>query len=234
MNQDAYRIIQQATSESRERLDEMEALSFCNSFHIPTAKTLLASDVDDVVRCADRIGYPVVLKVVSPQINHKSDSGGVRIGIRNASEALSAVMSMKASISEKANVNGILVQEMLTGGTELIVGLNLDPQFGPVVMFGLGGVFVETLNDVSMRLPPLEIEDSLEMIHEIKGYPLLNGVRGKKPVNIDSIVQVLQSVSALAVDTDGKISSMDLNPVISTEDGCKAVDARVILSNGIK
>jgi acetyl-CoA synthetase (ADP-forming) len=173
-----------------------------------------------------------VLKIVSPQILHKSDAGGVLIDIKNETEAREGHQKIIKNIQAfdpSAEIIGILVQEMAPWGTEVIVGSTKDPTFGATLMFGLGGIFVEILKDVSFRLAPITRSDAMEMIHEIKAYKILEGVRGKAPSDINAIVEILLKTSDMIMECP-EISELDMNPVLVYEKGAKIVDARVILS----
>lgn len=229
-----FEIIQKALSEGRSFLMEDEAKSLCKIYNIPTTEVKVAKSEDEAIRYAREIGYPVVLKIVSPDVIHKSDVGGVMLNIdsdEKVREAYSKIISNVKKHKPDAKIVGILVQEMAQPSTEVIVGLIKDQQFGPTVMFGLGGVFVEILKDVSFRVCPITELDAKEMISEIKGYPILKGYRNYPPADIDAIVKILLNVSDMAMDHP-EISEMDLNPILVYEKGAKVVDARIILTKG--
>jgi acyl-CoA synthetase (NDP forming) len=197
---------------------------------IPFNKSGFAKSEDDVVKVANEMGYPVVLKVVSPQVVHKTESGGVKLGIDSEEEVMNAYREIMRSVKEKvpdAEIEGISIDEMVKG-TELIIGTTVDPQFGHMIMFGIGGIFVEIYEDVSFRLVPINSGDAMEMLHEIKGKPLLDGARGRPKVDEKQLVDILMKVSDL-VHKHPDIQEMDLNPLMATEHGIVAVDARMIL-----
>lgn len=227
-----FEIIQKALAEGRNFLMEDEAKALCKAYNIPTTEAKVAKSEDEAVKYAREIGYPVVLKVVSPDIIHKSDVGGVILNIDNdekVKEAYSKIISNVKRHKPDAKIVGVIVQEMAQPSTEVIVGLIKDQQFGSTVMFGLGGVFVEILKDVSFRVCPITELDAKEMISEIKGYPILKGYRNLPPADIDAIVKILLNVSDMAMNHP-EISEMDLNPILVYEKGAKVVDARVILA----
>jgi acyl-CoA synthetase (NDP forming) len=177
------------------------------------------------------MGFPVVLKIVSPDVIHKSDSGGVKLGLANAAQvgkAYSEILSAVKRHYPKAKIQGISVQKMARPGVEVIIGMTKDAQFGPVLMFGLGGILVEVLKDVSFRIVPLAKRDAREMIKEIKGYPLLEGYRGQEPADIPFLEDLILKVSDF-VDKNPEIRELDLNPVFAYKNRAVAIDARVIL-----
>jgi acyl-CoA synthetase (NDP forming) len=181
---------------------------------------------------SEQLGYPVVLKVSSVDITHKSDAGGVKINLQNVAEVENAfgviMQSCKAAVP-KANIEGVSVQGMAKPGIEVIMGMIKDPSFGPVIMFGLGGVFVEVLQDVAFRIVPIEKSDAEEMINEIKGRKLLEGYRGQEPADVACLQQILLKLSDF-VNTTPEIEEIDMNPVFAYKDGAVVVDARIILS----
>ncbi|MCX8175943.1 MAG: acetate--CoA ligase family protein [Candidatus Bathyarchaeota archaeon] len=225
-------IIQKALNEGRSFLMEDEAKALCKLYNIPTTEAMVAKNEDEAVKYAREIGYPVVLKIVSPDIVHKSDVGGVILNIDSDEKVKEAYLKIISNVKKHkpdAKIVGVIVQEMARPSTEVIVGLIKDQQFGPTVMFGLGGVFVEILKDVSFRVCPITEIDAKEMISEIKGYPILKGYRNSPPADIDAIVKILLNVSDMAMDHP-EINEMDLNPILVYEKGAKVVDARVILA----
>lgn len=229
--QNASRLFEDAKREGRNFLLEPEAKAVCSEYGIPVVKSRVAKDAEDALRLADEIGYPVVLKVVSPQILHKSDVGGVVPNIRTPKELTSAYADILTSVKKHASgatIVGMLVEEMAPPSTEVIVGSTRDPQFGSVMMFGLGGIFVEVLKDVSFRVPPITRADALEMIKEIRGYRVLEGFRNHPPADVDALVDILLRVSKLLVEHQ-EIREIDLNPILVYHKGAKAVDARMIL-----
>ncbi|MCS7128718.1 MAG: acetate--CoA ligase family protein [Sulfolobales archaeon] len=225
-------LIKKAILEGRVKLLEHESINLLESYGIPVAKAELASEVNEAVALAKKIGYPVVLKIVSPDISHKSDVGGVRVGIDSDDGVRSAFNEIISNVSERApgsRIAGVLVQKMApSGGIEVIIGGLRDRAFGPVIMFGLGGVFVEVLRDVSFRISPLLEEEAYEMLRELKGARVLNGYRGMPPVDKSSLVRIILKVAKI-LDENPEIDSLDLNPVMSYTSGALVVDARVIL-----
>lgn len=225
------RIISQASKEGRKSLLETEAKTVCIEYGIPVTKFELAKSEEEAVKFANAIGFPTVLKIVSPDIIHKSDIGGVIVGLKTADDVRHGYNQILQNVKKKdpkARIAGVLVQEMAPSSTEVIVGAIKDPQFGPAIMFGLGGVFVEVLKDVTFRVAPITEDDALEMISEVKAYPLLKGYRNTPPSDIDAITKILMSTSRLVTD-HLEIKELDLNPVIVYEKGAKTVDARIIL-----
>ncbi len=217
--------------DGRNFLLEHEAKSFIAEYGIAVTQIRLAKSEDEAVRFAQQIGFPVVLKIVSPQVIHKSDVGGVKVNLKDEEELRRAYREIMSNVRSKvpnANIEGILVQEFAPQGVELIIGLIRDPQFGPTVMFGLGGVFVEVFKDVSFRVAPLSEQDAETMIREVKAYKLLTGFRGMEPVDVDAIKDALIKVGRIGVENE-EIAEMDLNPVIAYPKGIKVVDARIIL-----
>lgn len=231
MTMDAVKIIENALKEGRKYLMEHEAKSICQQYGMSVTRFKIAKDLNEALNYAKEIGYPVVFKIVSPDIIHKSDVGGVIVNIKNEEEAINAYKRIMENIARNkpdARIVGILVQEMAPAGLEVIVGAIKDPQFGHTVMFGLGGIFVEILKDVTFRITPLTIEDAMEMIREIKGYPLLKGYRGQPPADENTIIDIIMKTSKLLTDFP-QISQLDLNPIFVYEKGAKIVDARIIL-----
>ncbi|MCR6690873.1 MAG: acetate--CoA ligase family protein [archaeon YNP-LCB-003-016] len=228
---DAAKIIENALKEGRKYLMEHEAKSICQQYGMSVTRFKVAKDLNEALKYAEEIGYPVVFKIVSPDIIHKSDVGGVIVNIKNEEEAKNAykkIMENVAKNKPNAKIIGILVQEMAPAGLEVIVGAIKDPQFGHTIMFGLGGIFVEILKDVTFRIAPLTMEDAMEMIREIKGYPLLKGYRGQPPADENAIIDTIMKTSKLLTDFP-QISQLDLNPIFVYEKGAKIVDARIIL-----
>jgi acyl-CoA synthetase (NDP forming) len=171
------------------------------------------------------------MKIISPDIVHKTDAGGVKLGLANAAQVEKAYHDIMSSVRQKApqaQIEGVSVQKMARPGIELIIGMNKDEQFGPVIMFGLGGIFVEILKDVSFRLVPLTPGDAAEMVAEIKGFRLLQGFRGQEPVNISLLEDLIVKISEF-IDKNPQIKELDLNPVFGYRDSLAIVDARIIL-----
>ena len=229
---EAKRIIEQALAEGRSKLLEHEALRLAELYGVPVPGYGLAKSEDEAVSLAEKIGYPVVLKVVSPDIVHKSDVGGVIVGVEGAENVRRAFRDIMENIKKhapNARVVGVLVQKMAPkGAVEVIVGALRDPVFGPAVMFGLGGIFVEVFRDVSFRIAPFTERDAREMIDEIKASKILKGYRNTPPRDLDALVRIIMSVQRMMVENP-EIREMDLNPVLSYTDGALAVDARVIV-----
>ena len=225
------RLLSQAFKEGRKSLLETEAKTVCIEYGIPVTKFELARSEEEATKFAKAVGFPIVLKIVSPDIIHKSDVGGVIVGLKNADDVRQGYNRILQNVKKhnpRARIVGVLVQEMAPASTEVIVGAIKDPQFGPAIMFGLGGVFVEVLKDVTFRVAPITQDDACEMISEVKAYPLLKGYRNTPPVDIDAITKILLNTSRLVTD-HMEIKELDLNPVIVYEKGAKTVDARIIL-----
>lgn len=224
-------IIDKAKSEGRNLLSEIEAKAIFGSIGIKTVETRLATSQTDAAKICDQLGYPVVMKILSPDITHKSDVGGVKLGLKNKEEVFEAYQSIMDTVKQHfptAKIEGVSVQNMAKPGVEVVVGMTKDPQFGPVIMFGLGGILIEILKDVAFRIVPLTPRDAREMIKEIKGYKLLTGYRGQEPVNIASLEGILLTLSNFC-DQTPQVKEIDLNPIIARSDGAVAVDARIVL-----
>ncbi len=204
---------------------------FSREAGINCSDTRLATTKDEAVALSEEMGYPVVLKISSVDITHKSDAGGVKVNLSDKAAVEKAYDEIIASCTAKhpdADIEGIAVQGMAKMGTEVIIGMTKDASFGPVLMFGLGGIFVEVLKDVAFRIVPLEENDAAEMIGEIKGKKLLEGYRGEDPADIPFLQKMLLNLSALVDQTDG-IAEIDMNPVFAYQQGAVVVDARIIL-----
>jgi acetate---CoA ligase (ADP-forming) subunit beta len=225
------KIISQANREGRKTLLENEAKTICAEYSIPVTKFYLAKNEKEAGTYADQIGYPIVCKITSPDIIHKSDAGGVIINLKTSTDVTSAynkIVENAKKYKPDVKIVGVLIQEMAPQSTEVIVGAIKDPQFGQTVMFGLGGVFVELLKDVNFRVAPITAEDAREMIMQLHAYPLLNGYRNTPPADIDALVAILCNTSRLIMDNP-EIKELDLNPVMAYPKGAKTVDARMIL-----
>jgi acyl-CoA synthetase (NDP forming) len=228
---DCETMIQNALKEERPLL-ENEAQQICALHHIPTPKSGKVSSASEAILKAKEIGFPVVLKIISPQILHKSDVGGVILNIKDEKELEAQYEKLLVEIGKRepsAKILGILVEKMMPPSTEVIVGGIRDSQFGPSIMFGIGGIFAEIYDDVAFRVAPIDKIDASNLVHEIKGYKILEGARGKPPADLNSLINVLISVSDLMMEHDA-ISQLDLNPVIVYSDGVCAVDVRIILA----
>jgi acetyl-CoA synthetase (ADP-forming) len=224
-------VFAQARKEGRSYLLEPEAKIVCMEYGIPVTRFKVAISEDEASKFADQIGYPVVLKIVSPDVLHKSDIGGVVLDLKSASDVENAYKKIIANVKKHkpdAKIVGVLVQKMAPSSTEIIVGSTKDPQFGPALMFGLGGIFVEVLKDVTFRIAPITETDAREMITEVKAYPVLKGYRGQPAADVDSIVKILMNTSRLVMDHQ-EIKELDLNPIMVYEKGAKTVDARIII-----
>lgn len=224
-------IIAKARSEGRTVLTEVEAKRLLGQAGVDVVDTRLAASREEAVSLSRELGFPVALKIASADIIHKSDAGGVKLGLGDAGaveRAYDDVMAAAKKQYPKAKILGVAVQKMARPGVEVIIGMSKDAQFGPVLMFGLGGILVEVLKDVSFRLVPLAKRDAAEMIREIKGYPLLEGYRGQEPVKIAYLEKLLLKVSEF-VEQNPEVKELDLNPVFAYSDGALAVDARVIV-----
>ncbi len=224
-------VIDRAKSEGRAVLTEVESKQILEEAGIATASARLASTADEAVKAASELGYPVVLKIVSPDVTHKSDVGGVKLNLDSEETVASAFQEITKAVKRQqseARIEGVAVQKMAHPGIEVIVGMSKDPQFGPVLMFGLGGVLVEVLKDVAFRIVPLEARDARQMIREIKGFPVLEGFRGQEPADLAALEKLLLKVSAF-VEAHPEIEELDLNPVFAYKDGALAVDARIVV-----
>ncbi len=226
-------IVVRALEEGRNKLLEHEAYEFLKAFDLPVPRFGLATSEDEAVKIAQRVGYPVVLKIVSPDIVHKSDVGGVKVNIASDEEVskwFNTIMSNVMVRAPGARVAGILVQEMVPQDLEVIVGSTRDPVFGPVVMFGLGGVFVEVLKDVSLRIVPLTEYDAEEMLSEIKSARILRGYRGTPPRDSKALVDIILKVGKIMESVE-EITDIDLNPVMVFPEGkgAKIADARILI-----
>jgi acyl-CoA synthetase (NDP forming) len=224
-------VFNEARKEGRKYLLEPEAKTICTKYGIPVTKFKVAKSETEVVQFAEEIGFPIVLKIVSPDIIHKFDVGGVILNINSETEVRTAYNGILENVKKQkpnARIVGIFVQEMAPQSTEVIVGATKDPQFGPALMFGLGGIFVEVLKDVTFRIAPISESDAREMITEVKAYPILKGYRGQPPADVEAIVNILLNTSRLVMEHP-EIKELDLNPIMVYEKGAKTVDARIIL-----
>jgi acetate---CoA ligase (ADP-forming) len=224
-------LVTQARAQGRSRLSESAALDLLALYGIPTARARFVRSVEEGVEAAKEAGFPVVLKVVAPGIVHKTEADGVQVDLRTVDEVRRAWDRIHAGAARAAPteaVEGVVVQPMMRGGRELIVGMSRDPNFGPLIMFGLGGVLVEVLADVSFRIAPLDRLDARDMIRGIRGVKLLEGVRGAAPVDLTALEDVVLRVAQLALDLP-EIAELDVNPLLATETGVVAVDGRATL-----
>lgn len=225
-------ILSSAKQEKRTVLTEIEAKQILSEAGIPCTQTVLASSKEKAVSISEELGYPVVLKVSSVDISHKSDAGGVKVNLNSAKEveeAYESIMTSCRAYDPKADIEGVSVQPMARPGTEIIMGMIKDKSFGPVVMFGLGGIFVEVLKDVAFRIVPIEKMDAVQMMEEIQGKKLLGGYRGKEAADKETLQNMLVKLSDF-VNATPEIEEIDMNPVFAYSDGAAVVDARIILS----
>ena len=225
------KIIEKAREEGRTLLTEIEAKELLKAAGISVIETKLATTKEQAVSISQQLGFPVALKIASADVVHKSDAGGVKLGLKTAVQVGKAYDDIMKSIKKAfpgAKIEGVSVQTMAKPGVEVIIGMSKDAQFGPVLMFGLGGILVEILKDVSFRIVPLLKSDAKEMIRDIKGFPLLQGYRGSEPVDVENLENMLLKVSEFVQKTP-EVKELDLNPIFAYRDGAVAVDARVIL-----
>lgn len=227
-------IFAKVRADGRKNLLEEEGQEVLKAYGVPLPKSILATKDREAVSAAKKIGYPVVMKIASPQIIHKSDAGGVKVGLKTPQEvkkAFKEIIKNAKKYDKKATIKGVLVQEMVKGGKETIIGSKQEPGFGPVVMFGMGGIYVEVLKDVTFRIAPITNLEADEMISSIKTSKLLQGVRGEKASDVQKLSECLQKISQLVTDFD-EIKELDLNPALVFEKGkgCKVVDVRIGLS----
>jgi len=224
--------LDEAVSKGIHALDLEESRQIMEEAGIPFNRSGLATSVEQAVELAGEIGYPIVMKIVSPQVIHKTDVGGVKVGMSSEEEVVKAYNGIIDSVKShkpEAEIVGILMEEMVSG-PEFIVGTTQDSQFGPLIMFGVGGVYVEVYKDVSFRLIPVSKADALEMLTELKGKAILTGIRGLPKADPEQLADILMKVSNL-VDENPQIAEMDINPLMVTKRGAIAVDARIILKS---
>jgi acetyltransferase len=230
----ALKIIEAARTDGRSSLTEIEAKEVFKAYGLPVTVTLLAKTEDEAVALAKKVGFPVVMKIVSPDILHKSDAGGVKVNIKDEAgvrDAFKTILTNSKAYKADANIHGIAIQEMAPWGTEVILGSVNDPTFGPTMMFGLGGIFVEVLKDVTFRVSPVTEDQAANMLGEIRGAPILAGARGEAPRDRKALADVITKYSNMILDLRDDIAESDANPVLVYEEGkgLKVVDARVIL-----
>jgi acetyltransferase len=226
-------MIQKIRDEDRVQMLEHESKELFKLCKLDVPPFALAKTVDEAVKAAEEIGYPVVMKIVSEDIIHKSDAGGVIVGPNNKQEvkdAFEKIMKNAKDYKADANIRGIFISQMVPKATEVIVGVSRDPTFGPIVMFGLGGIYVEILKDVVFRMAPFSKDEARVMIDEIKTSDLLHGARGTKPADIDSLVNTIYTISELVSQIDD-IKELDINPLFAMHDAAKVVDARITLTD---
>lgn len=221
------KIIEDALREGRSRLSEYESKLILASYGLPVTAEILASTPGELRQAAAQIGYPLVIKACSADMAHKTEKGLIRLDIRNDAEALTAFDEIVAQMNGAAKT--VLVQQMIRGQRELVIGLTRDPQFGPCVMFGLGGIFTEVLNDTVFRVAPLEKHDALDMMQEIKAHKILEAVRGLEAVNREVLADMLITVGRIGLENES-IKEIDINPLIISKGQPVAVDALVVLT----
>jgi len=232
------KIIERVKKEGRTYMPEIEALGVLEAYGFPILKSRLGKDKKEAVKYAREVGYPVVMKIVSADIVHKFDVKGVVINLRNDAEIEAAYDTMMENVKRlkpDAKVWGVNLQEMAKKGEEVIVGANRDVAFGPLVMFGLGGIYVEALKDVTFGFAPLKPSDVVKMIKSVKMFKILEGIRGKPPADLDSIADCMQRLSQLLMDFED-IMELDMNPIIvyAEGEGCKVADVRIVIKSDKK
>ena len=227
----AAAIIDQARRQGRTLLSEVEAKQLLAAAGVPVVEARLARTKEEAIAQTNELGYPAVLKVVSAQIAHKTDVGGVKLNLQSADDvaaAFDAIMDAARKAAPEATIDGVSVQRMAEPGIEVIVGMSTDPQFGPVLMFGLGGVLVEVLKDVAFRIVPIVQRDARQMVREIQAFPVLQGYRGQEPADLEALEALLVKLSEF-IEAHPEIAELDLNPVFAYAKGAVVVDARIIL-----
>ncbi len=225
-------IIDEAVARGQKALSEYEAKKFLSERKIPVTSEELVVGEDEAVAAAERLGFPVVLKANGPDIAHKTERNLVQVGLDSPDEVRKAYKTIVENLGDDT-YDGILVQEMIKGERELVVGLVRDPQFGPCVMFGLGGIFTEVLKDTSFRVAPIEKYDALQMMEEIKSKAILGPFRGKEEVNRDHLADILIAIGDIGMEYDA-VKEIDMNPVIIQGSDPVVVDSLIVLGNGDK
>ena len=221
------KIIDEALKEGRTTLTEYESKQILASYHLPVTREELVSSPEDLLKAADQIGYPLVIKGCSAEMAHKTEKGLIRVDVRNAEEATTAFREISTAMNG-ASDGAVLAQQLVKGKRELVVGLIRDAQFGPCVMFGLGGIFTEILKDTVFRVAPLEKQDALEMMQEIKAAKILEAIRGMAAADKDMLAEMLMTVGRIGIEND-RIKEIDINPVIISDGKPVAVDALIVL-----
>jgi len=229
------RVLARTREQGRSFLPEPEAYAVLQAYRLPVLPFHWARDEAEAVQAAETIGCPVVVKIVSPDITHKIDVGGVRLNLANADavrRAYAEVMAAVRAARPEARSDGVLVQKMVKGGKETILGMKRDPHFGPLLLFGLGGTYVEIFRDVAVRIAPITAVDAQQMFRELKSFPILSGYRGEPPADLDAITECLQRLSQLALDFPA-IHELDMNPLVVFEQGkgAGAIDARIFIGD---
>ncbi len=229
----AQEIISTAKRAGLTNLPQDDALRILSTYGLPVITTETASSKTEAVEAAKRIGYPVAMKIVSPDVVHKIDVGGVKLdlnGDRDISEAYDEILKNVKARVPNARIEGVLLQEFVTGGTETIIGIHRDPKFGPLLMFGLGGIYVEAYRDVSFRLAPIRELSADNMISQIRGSKILQGFRGQPPADTKTIAECIERLSQLSVELPD-VLELDVNPLVAFANGCRALDARIIIAD---
>ncbi len=226
---EAKKLVKESISAGRKTLLEPEAKALISAWGIPVPKSVIGQkDIEPEIK---KLAPPFVLKVISPDILHKSDVGGVITDLKDAQEVNNALSIVRKNLKKwapKARIDGFLLEETAPKGVEVIIGGLMDPQFGPAVIFGIGGVSVELLKDVTFRLAPIKRNEALEMMKDVKSYPLLTGFRGARPVDLKRLADAIVSISGIITELDS-IKEIEINPLLVYEKGVMAVDARVVL-----
>ncbi len=229
------KILQKIVAEKRRELTELEAKNILEEYKIPVVKTKLATTADEAIELAASLKYPIVLKIASPDILHKIDAGGVLTSLETPKEVKNGyrkIIQNAKRYNPRARILGVTIQRQIPRGVEIIVGALKDPVFGPCVMFGMGGTWVEIMNDVSFRLAPTTVNEALEMMTEIKAYPLLTKYRGTEGVDLQGIADIIVKISKL-MSENLNIAEIDVNPIFARVDSVIAVDARMVLEENI-
>jgi acetate---CoA ligase (ADP-forming) subunit beta len=224
-------LIKEAVSRGKKILTEIEAKNVLRAAGIPVVKTFLAVSKEEAQMISSSLGFPVALKICSEDILHKTEAGGVFLNLaceEAVGRAYDQILRTSKERYPRSNIEGVMVQQMIDEGVEVVIGMTRDPQFGPMIMFGIGGIFVEALKDVSFRIVPLTEEDAWEMISEIKGRALLEGARGNMPVNKAALVEILVKLSRF-LEENPEIIELDINPLFANSREAVAADARIIL-----
>lgn len=228
-------VIEAALAGGRTSLSERESKELLSAYGIPVVREFACATEAECLAALDQLDLPVVVKVDSPDILHKTEAGGVAVGCRDAAEVLAARTDILAAVarhSPQARVAGVLIQEMVRGGTECFIGIQTDAQFGPVVAFGLGGTLIEVIDEVALRVPPVDHAMARQMVAETRAGRVLGGVRGRPPGDLAGVADAIIAVSRLASDWRGVILELDVNPLMVMPGGIKAADAAVVLKGG--
>jgi acetate---CoA ligase (ADP-forming) len=228
----AQEIISNSKRAGLTNLPQDDALKILSTFGLPVIKTETASSKPEAVTAAKKIGYPVAMKIISPDVIHKIDVGGVKLDLNSdqeTSEAYDEILKNVKNHVPNAKIEGVLLQEYVTGGTETIIGIHRDPKFGPLLMFGLGGIYVEAYRDVSFRLAPIRELSAENMISQIRGSKILQGFRGQPPADTKAVAECIERLSQLSIDLPD-VAELDVNPLVAFAKGCKALDARIIIN----